>query len=170
MRTLISLLPALMLIVSLSGCQTRKLALDSSIESEGLHQQALLALEQQKFIIEANEFVFPSVSSPAKMSSGSYISMQDSKATISFTPDVFPGSPWSYLKIEDNAAGIEKKDSKKNGDLLFSMKMDGGKPWLRRVILITLYPNTNKCFVQVNEQTGANVVNIKGVVYPKTDE
>lgn len=167
MKTSLRLLPFFMLIVLLSGCKAKKTVVNgNSIEMEIRYKQALAALDGRKFIIKANEFYFPSGTTPSvKTSSGSYISMQGNQANISFKPDVFPGYPFSNLNITDNAASLTNVKSTKNGDVQFSIKIDGDQNWLRRKILLTLYKNTNECFVQVNNHADSNIVNFKGEVF-----
>lgn len=168
MRKLLRQLPLLALVIVLSSCQVKKQMADNpSVKSEILYQQALKALDEGMFIIEGEEFYFPSVKRPVKISRGSYISMQNPKAVINFTPDVFPKYPWTWLIIEDNAAQLTKGKTKKNGDLQFHLKVEGNQEWLRRNILITLYKGTNECFVRVNNRAGSNLVDFKGKIYPE---
>ena len=169
MKTLLKLLAILTLLISSTSCQTQKTSVDVATagNSEILYQQALKALDNHNFVIEATEIYLPSSKSPMKITSGSYLSMNGSQGIINFTSDVFPRDPWSYLVITDNEAEITKVKEKKNGDQIYKVKIDGEEQWLRRSVMITLYNNTNQCFVQINDRAGMKVADFKGNVYPK---
>lgn len=169
MKTLLKLLLILTLLISSASCQTQKTSVGVATagNSEILYQQALQALGNHKFVIEAAEIYLPSSKSPIKTTSGSYLSMDNNQGIINFTPDVFPRDPWSYLVITDNTAKITKVKEKKNGDLIYKMKIDGEEQWLRRSVIITLYKNTNQCFVQINDRAGSKVADFKGNINPK---
>ncbi|WP_444104047.1 DUF4251 domain-containing protein [Bacteroides sp.] len=170
MKTIIRILPILILNLLLASCHTAEsVAKVSDSKSMILYQQALDALENHKFIIEATELYLPISKVSIKSSIGSYISMLGQYAIINFTPDVFPGDPWPYLKIEDTAAEIKTAKIKTNGDLQFDMKIEGNQEWLKRRILITVYKNTNQCFVQVNDRAGTNIINFRGNIYTKAE-
>ncbi len=166
MKTILKLLAVFLLLLTVSGCRTHQAVTNDVItNAEILYRQASKALNEHKFIIKASEFYLPEGKSRIKNSSGSYIAMQDNYAIIHFTPDVFPRSPFSYLTIEDNAATLTIGKTKKNGKQ-FILKVEGNQEWLRRKVLITLYNNTNECFVEIKDRAGATVVNLKGEVYP----
>lgn len=135
--------------------------------AETLYQQAVKALNEQKFRINANEFFFPGDKSPVKPSVGNYLSMQGKQAVLKFSPDLFPGTPLSYLTITDEDAEIVEEKRKKNGDVQYSLKMIGLANNQDRKILITLYKNSNKCYVQVfNELLAYHIVDFTGQVFP----
>lgn len=167
MKRLIKLFLLSMLLITMSCCQMTKPLASQTDDSEIIYKQTLKALDKQMFIIQACEFYFPTVKSPIKMSTGSYISLEGQHGVICFSPDVFPGDPWSYLMIEDNMAKLTKEKSKKNGDQQYSIKINKDKEWLKRTILITIYKNTNMCYVKVNDRTGTNIVDFKGDIYLK---
>lgn len=90
-------------------------------------KQAIQALDERKFIIEATEFYFPGGKPPTKSETNSQIFMDGNKAVIRFSPDLFPRSPMDHWNIEDDAAEITKGEHKKNGDIQFCMKIDGAQ-------------------------------------------
>lgn len=130
-------------------------------ESVLLYEQALKALENQNFIIEAYEFHYPSENA-VKTSVGSYISMQGRRAEINLTEDVLRKNPLRYAVIVDPSSILAKE--KKRGDM-YRLMMKGEQPWLNRRVLITLYKNTNQCYVQVyNDQR--LLFGFRGNLYP----
>ena len=147
---------------SIIGCAAQKPAAGRQGEAAGgeiRHAQASKALEEGRFVIEANEFYLPEDKSPIKSSTGNYISMEGKRGVISFTPALFPKTPLGNLTITD--------ERKKNGDIQFCMRMTGPANSQDRKVIITLYKDTDKCHVQVsNELLAYPVVKFTGVVRP----
>lgn len=165
MRTIIRLFSIAILMIALTGCKTQKPAV-KTIKSEALYQQALKALDEHLFIIEASEFYFTTGESP-QSSPGSYISMRGDKVNVRFTPNLFPGTPLGDLNVTDNMAEMTKENSKKNGNTQFIIKIKGYKSWLDCNLFITLYKNSNQCFVQVKgTKIEAVIVSFIGLVHP----
>ena len=133
---------------SIIGCAAQKPAAGRQGEAAGgeiRHAQASKALEEGRFVIEANEFYLPEDKSPVKSSTGNYISMEGKRGVISFTPDLFPKTPLGNL----------------------TMRMTGPANSQDRKVIITLYKDTDKCHVQVsNELLAYPVVKFTGVVRP----
>ena len=153
-----------------ASCQTKKITASSkSMESKILYQQAVNSLNNQTFVIKANELYPANRKRSVITTGGSYISMNGQQAVISFTPEVFPGDSWKYLNIQDNASRMTAEKYEKNGNQQYTIKVDGGEEWLRREVHITLYINTNKCYVQVKDRAGTNIIIFKGEIYPKGD-
>lgn len=166
MKIKLDLIPVLLIILLSTSCQTAKTVSDSkSMESRILYQQAVNSLDNQKFVIKANELYPINKKSPVITTPGSYISMIGQQAVISFTPEVFPGDSWKYLNIKDSASKMTVSKKTKNGDQQYIIKVDGGEEWLKREVHITLYNNTNKCYVQVKDRAGSNIINFKGEIY-----
>ena len=170
MKLISSLIPVLLIIFLTASCQTKKITASSkSMESKILYQQAVNSLNNQTFVIKANELYPANRKRSVITTGGSYISMNGQQAVISFTPEVFPGDSWKYLNIQDNASRMTAEKYEKNGNQQYTIKVDGGEEWLRREVHITLYINTNKCYVQVKDRAGTNIINFKGEIYPKGD-
>ena len=83
-----------MLIMALAGCAAQKGGNNTgkSTAEEVLYKQAIQALDERKFIIEATEFYFPGGKPPTKSETNSQIFMDGNKA-VSRTS--FPGPPWT---------------------------------------------------------------------------
>lgn len=157
--------------VSFVACKTEKMGITSG-DSENSYVQALKALDNHRFFIQAEEFSFPGeeTSTPIRPSSKSYISMDNKLAVINFASDVYPPNSLGFRggqTIEDNSAEMKKIKSKKNGDMEYLLNMRGDAMWKDRKVLIVLYGKTNKCFIQItNKRMGDILVNITGKVYP----
>ena len=101
---------------SIIGCAAQKPAAGRQGEAAGgeiRHAQASKALEEGRFVIEANEFYLPEDKSPVKSSTGNYISMEGKRGVISFTPDLFPKTPLGNLTITDDSAEITLEKRKR---------------------------------------------------------
>lgn len=89
MKIIFKLLTIILLIIVSIGCASQKPASGRQGEAAGgeiRHAQASKALEEGRFVIEANEFYLPEDKSPVKSSTGNYISMEGKRGVISFTP------------------------------------------------------------------------------------
>lgn len=177
MKTILRILPVLLLIAGLSGCSAQKPAVGTDRRGAGpdalsgggpeaLYGQALKALDGRRFVVEAAEFYLPKGGSPVKSPSGSYISMQGNKGIICFSRNVFPRETWKRLNIEDDTAEITEMEPKKNGDRQFFIKIVGPQKGEEREIILTLYRNTNKCFARVNYYRSSHLFDFIGYVYP----
>lgn len=166
MKTLLRFLIAVLLIGSSAGCASQKSS--RSAESEVLHNQALKALDNHRFIIRVDEF-YP-VGKPVKKASDSYMLMRDDRCEIKFSPDLLTGHPFDVSGGNYTAdAKITKVKSKKNGDLQFNMKVFGTDQWKEYRISITLYKTTNQCFVQLQNEFNKQVIRLKGHIYALAD-
>lgn len=173
MKITLRISAGIMLIMVLTGCAAQKGGKKNgeNIAKKVLHSQAIHALEERKFILEATEFYFPDGKTPIKPATDSHISMDDNKAVIRFSPDLFPRSPMDHWNIEDDAAEITKEETKKNGDMQFRMQIDGAQKWQEKELIIILYKNTNECLVHVNGgYSGRNILKFKGHIYPLKTE
>ena len=132
-------------------------------------QEALQALADRSFTIEAEEFFLPESKSPVKSASGSYVSMLGNKGTIRFSRNVFPREVWRRLNIEDDAAEITEMERKKNGDRQFYLKIAGPQAGEEREIILTLYKDTNKCHARVNYYQGGHLFDFTGYVYRQVE-
>lgn len=159
-----------MLTMALAGCAAQKQAgkADKTSASRARHEMALRALEERCFIIEVSEFYMPGKKAPVKPSVSSYISLQGDKAVIRFAPDLSTRPSFDRLNITDNTAKLTEEKQKRNGDMQFCLKMDGGFNSQNRKVVITLFRDTNKCYVRVtNDLYGYSIADLTGYIYPK---
>lgn len=174
MNYLLKLLPSLSLVLILAGCSAQKSVTRSTAAtsaaaaaSQASYIAALDALDNHRFIIWAREFYFPSSETPVKYSSDSYVRMSNGLAVVRFSPELFPQSPLGSLNISDKAAEVTKLKSLKNGDQQYRIKIDGGKQWLKEILLITVFKNSNECTVQLKGYNAdALIVTFRGQILP----
>lgn len=170
MKTALKLSAAIMLTMALAGCVAQKQAgkADKTSASCARHEMALRALEERCFIIEVSEFYMPGKKAPVKPAVSSYISLQGDRAVIRFAPDLSTRPSFDRLNITDHAAKLTEEQQKRNGDMQFCLKMDGGFNSQNRKVVITLFRDTNKCYVRVtNDLYGYSIADLTGYIYPK---
>ena len=89
MKLISSLIPVLLIIFLTASCQTKKITAGSkSMESKILYQQAVNSLNNQTFVIKANELYPANRKRSVITTGGSYISMNGQQTVISFTRGV----------------------------------------------------------------------------------
>lgn len=172
MKTTFKLSALLLLLTAFSGCAARKQAGDGAAVSAALYEQACKALDKRDFIIEGSEFYLPGKKSPVKSSSGSYISMHGDRAVIRLSPNLFSRVHWESLDIEDDSAELSEPEYKKNGDLCCRLKIRGVRFGQEREVSMTLFKDTNKCFVRINDERAGydtNIIDFTGYLYPARD-
>lgn len=173
MNKILKLLFTTALITVSIGCQTQRVATKSDVNkvaSEVNYKQALKALNDQKFIIKIEEFYDSSNETPLQYPTDSYISMQGDKATLRLSPELFYNNTVQYT-VEDNTTKISKAKQLKNGDMEYRMKIFGDANWKKKNIIITLYKDSNNCFVMIKNQQHIHIsntihVNFRGKILP----
>ena len=71
--------------------------------------------------------------------------------------------------IEDDTAELSEPEYKKNGDLHCRLKIRGHGFGQEREVSVTLFKDTNKCFVRINDERAGhdtNVLDFTGYLYP----
>lgn len=117
MKIIFKLLTIILLIIVSIGCASQKPASGRQGEAAGgeiRHAQASKALEEGRFVIEANEFYLPEDKSPVKSSTGNYISMEGKRGRYQFHPRPLPentaGQPDHNGRHGGNNAGKAEKE------------------------------------------------------------
>lgn len=100
-----------------------------------------------------------------KHPSDSYVYVNGKNAVIRFSKDLGMSSR-GYAYIEDKPSQISDKKTNSKGDLLFVLKVDGGDTWLEYNLRVTLFKNTNKCFVQLIDRWANEVAICSGILEP----
>lgn len=154
-----------LLVCVLTGMLSCKSVKDTP-NASALYAQALQALEERSFVIEAYQFFIPKKKgTEIKYSTGSSLLLTDSICKVQYEPTVFPGCPFFHLNLQDPHATCTYHNTRKNGEQEFILKMDGGQEYLRHTYLITLYPGGNECFVRQQTRDGKEELTFKGRVF-----
>lgn len=144
-----------------SGCKSQSIPEINKLSTE--HKEIMKALEQKEFQINAYEFKIPERNLTFQ-NKGSYILVQGDYWQIQYSADLpFVASP--HLRYQEGIARLDKKEMKKNGNTVLYMSLNS-KNALDKRFIITLYPNSNKCWVQCRNYTGVIDYEFKGEIYP----
>lgn len=183
MKTLLKTVPIAILVMALASCVSQKGVVSNTnkakadteaVVSEVLHYQALAAMEDNEFVIQAKQFFYPNGKHAMQSSLDSYISMQGSEVVFKFDQNA---RRYMFLDREliskDSQAQITKGKVMKNGDVQYVLTTKSSQ---RRIMcltmLITLYKDSNECSVRIdidNPASTNNITTIKGAVYPLND-
>lgn len=163
MKRVFYLLPMLFLLL-VSGCGTSNKAVDKAA-----HAVALQAIENRSFIIEIDKFYISSgLRHGIKQTNGSYFQVRDSIADYYLSSATFPRMPLYRLKQKGSVRFLDKK-TKKNGDVEYRIQVViKDVHYSRAEYLLTLFAESNNCYVQLDDHTGYNVIDesFRGKVYP----
>lgn len=95
--------------------------------------------------------------------SGRYISTHGDRAVIRLPPpNLFSRVCWESLDMSE-------PEYKKNGDLHCRLKIRGHGFGQEREVSVTLFKDTNKCLVRINDERAGhdtNVLDFTGYLYP----
>ncbi|WP_295961906.1 hypothetical protein [uncultured Alistipes sp.] len=78
-------------------------------------------------------------------------------------PNLFSRVCWESLDIEDDTAELSEPEYKKNGDLHCRLKIRGHGFGQEREVSVTLFKDTNKCFVRINDERAGHDTNVLDV-------
>lgn len=92
--------------------------------------------------------------------SGRYISIHGDRAVIRLSPNLFSRVCWESLDIEDDTAELSEPEYKKNGDLHSRLKIRGRGFGQEREVSVTLFKDTNKCLVRINDERARHDTNV----------
>lgn len=168
MRKMLVVCCSLMVAVILSSCKSGE-RVAAFQESSAVHLQAVKALDEGNFVIEADEFFIPSMESdkPFRSSTRSFISLENGKAVIKIYPDVTPPNiTWSNMETIGSGMITFQKMNKKNGEMKYLLDIvDDDENWKNLKGTLTLYRDSNKCYLQLFRKiSGDKIVSINGQV------
>lgn len=143
----------------LISCKTQNVTLDDTM----LYNQALKCLNNKDFKITILEVYDKTKNNAVEYPLESYVSVNGNESVIRFSRDLAISSSLGSSFIEDKSSQLLNKKLNKKGDTLFDLKIDGGSTWLNYILQITLYKNSNKCFVQVKNMWAKEVATFKGI-------
>lgn len=167
MRMQLDFFLASVLLLALPGCSTQRKAVGESSASLE-YRQAVSALSEGNFTIELGDVFFPSDRTPVN-TLDSYISVRDGRGSIHFSQELFASFVnLNIMNVENGQARISLEKSKKNGDRFYVLYIVADMIKGRRNVLITLYNDTNDCFVRFyGGVTESLFLSARGKVYPE---
>lgn len=149
-----------------TGCKTQNMASGNKMQ----YKQALQYLDSEHFKIKMIEFFNKKGDHTVQYPSDSYVALCGSEAVLRFSKDLSFSSSSGSSFIEDKSPQLLNNRKNRKGDVLFDLKINGGRNWLNYLLQVTLYKNTNKCFVQVKNMWQEEVATFTGVLEACGDE
>ena len=144
------------------SAQDRKLAaLTDSIASV----QARAALQNQDFVLEADNVTFRSGSTVFVNSSTNFISVKGNRAVVQISPSNFASGPNGVggVTVDGVISGQQVKQGK-DGRITFSMNVMG--IGINAQVEIYMFPNSNQASATVYPNFNSNTVWLSGKIVP----
>lgn len=134
-------------------------------ENMALFEQAVQALKDGKFVLEADRVEFPHGHFVYVTSTTNFVSMEDGRATIQLAFDGASGGPNGIggITVEGNTSNVEMKTDKK-GNVTYSMMVQGVAVSAKVTFLMA--KGTSKCSATVSPNFNSRTVSFTGILYP----
>lgn len=128
------------------------------------HVEAVYALENMDFVLEANQLQFKRGRSAFVSSSTNFVSLSDGRAVVQIA-SYRGGGPNGLggITVEGRASGVSIKTDKK-GTVYFSMHVSG--VGISASVRITLFKGSNEASVEVNPNFHSNRITLRGNLVP----
>lgn len=143
--------------------QERKIAQQK--ENERLHDEAVKALENNTFVLEANHLIFKRGRSVSVSSSRNFISMSDKKATVqvSFdTPRPLQNGLGGFT-VEGNVSDVKVKEDN-SGRIIYSFLVQGVS--ISAYVNLSLSPGSNHVSATIVPSFNSNNLTMNGELIP----
>lgn len=122
------------------------------------------AIENKKFTIVFTDLVKYSPKSDksnSRIYSDSYLSVDGNKAILRIDPKIDINN--SY--IVDHNSSVKKISKKSAKNSVYAIKLQGELSWLKYEAIVTLYKNSNICYIQfVNPNTREKLLAFNGYI------
>ena len=134
-------------------------------ESNALFEQAVQALKDRDFVLEAERVEFKRGSFAYVTPSTNFVSMKGNKATIqlAFNGSFSGPNGIGGITVDGNASNVEMKTDKK-GNITFSMMVQG--VGVSASVNFRMPKGTNKCTATVSPNFNSNRMSFVGNLYP----
>lgn len=141
------------------------------------HAEALQALENRRFIIrvgEAQNVFFTLAPKPVMNAPSSWVRMLGDRGAFHFDPELFPHNRIVQLRVEDDNAKLVREKTRRNGDVRYMLRIIDADTWTQHDFLITLYHDSNACYVQLDLGrkgmiTNKDALRIRGCIFPLSE-
>lgn len=134
-------------------------------EENALFEQAVQALDNQDFVLEADRVEFKRGSFVYVTSNTNFVSLMGDKATIqlAFNAPVAGPNGIGGITVDGTASGIEKKVDKK-GNITYEMNVQGVAVSAR--LTLQMAKGSNRCTATVWPNFSSNRISFTGYLYP----
>lgn len=139
--------------------------LEEKMHNEILYRDALQALENQAFVMEADRVIFKRGRSAFVSSNMNFISLEDERATVQIAFNgAFPGpNGLGGITVDGTASNVKMTQDKK-GNINFSMNVSG--IGVSAQVFIKLTNGTNDAYVTVSPNFNSNRITLTGKLLP----
>ncbi|MBC5621677.1 DUF4251 domain-containing protein [Butyricimonas hominis] len=144
--------------------QERKIAQQK--ENERLYKEAIRALENNNFVLEAHHLIFKRGRSTSVSATRNFISMANKKATVqvSFdTPRPLQNGLGGFT-VEGNVSDVKMK-TEKNGSVIYSFYVQGVS--ISAYVTISLSPGSNNVSARISPSFNSNTLTMMGKLLPQ---
>ncbi|MDU1905766.1 MAG: DUF4251 domain-containing protein [Dysgonomonas sp.] len=156
--------------IFLSGCKTQDpvLAAAEQERQDLLFTNAIQALNDRDFILEADRITFKYGTPVNVASNTNFISLQGDKATIQIAFTGRGGGPNGIggITVDGRASNVEVKTDKK-GNVSFSMMVIG--VGVSAQVIFDMPKGTNYCSATITPNFNSNRTTFTGYLYPREE-
>lgn len=154
-----------------TGCKTQKDPAQKVVaDAERAYwgEKAIQALNERKFVLEADRIDFKYGNFAYVSSSTNFISMNGDKATIqmAFNSPYAGPNGIGGITVDGNASNV-KMETDKKGVVTFSMMVQG--IGVSANVFIRIYKGDNKCDAVVTPNFNSNRISFRGSLYQEED-
>lgn len=159
----------LLMLLPFTGCKVQEdpaKILAEKEEMEFLFQNAVQAMKDKDFVLEANSIVFKYGHTAYVNSNTNFVRLSGDKATIqlAFNSPYAGPNGIGGITVDGNASNIKMEEDKK-GNISFSMNVIGAG--ISATVHLTMPNGTNQCTATVNPNFNSNRIVFMGNLYSK---
>ena len=141
---------------------------DEDAEANALFEQAVQALKNKDFVLEADRIEFKRGSFVYVTPNTNFVSVKGEKATIQLafnTPAAGPNGIGG-ITVDGTTSGVQMKTDKK-GNVMYEMNVQGVAVSAR--VTFRMAKGTNKCTATVSPNFNSNRISFTGNLYPSSE-
>lgn len=156
--------------LTLVGCKTQDPAVKVAKEAEqkAWYAKAVQALNDRRFVLEANQVTFKRGNFVYVNSNTNFVSLHDDKATIqlAFNSPYAGPNGIGGITVDGSASNI-KTDTDSKGNVTISMSVMG--VGVSASVVIRMSNGSNRCSATVYPNFNSNVITFSGDLYSEED-
>ncbi len=148
--------------------QTDQQKVSEEALNNALFEQAVKALEDKDFVLEANRVDFRRGQSAFVSSNTNFVSVKDNKGTVQLALDGAMAGPNGLGGITvDGTVSNVKMDTDKKGNILYSMSIQG--IGISATVSFNMIKGSNKCTATVTPNLNSNRISFTGMLFPTSE-
>lgn len=164
-------IPVLLVLLSLSGCKVQQdpaTALAESEEMEFLYQEAVQALKEKDFVLEAHTIVFKYGNFTYVNPTTNFIKLSGDEATVqlAFNSPYAGANGLGGITLDGRVSNVKISEDKK-GNIYFSMNITGSA--ISAFVNFSMAYGTNQCKATISPNFSSNRIVFSGNLYPENN-